>query len=73
MVMYDTTSAEAAAYAAEKNLSFPILSDPNREVFARWDPSITVPNSTIIDRGALVAEIDTAWYQSMLEAYVYDE
>ncbi len=73
MIMYDTTSSEAAAYANEKNLTFPILSDTNREVFGRWDPSITVPSSTIIDRGAVVAEIETAWYQSLIESYVYTE
>jgi peroxiredoxin len=73
MVMYDTTPAEAKLYADEKNLSFPILSDPSQEVFGRWDPSITVPSSTIIDRGAVVAEVETAWYQSLLEGYVYGE
>jgi len=73
MIMYDTTSAEAATYANEKNLTFPILSDSSREVFGRWDPSITVPSSTILVRGAEVAEIETSWYQSLLEGYVYDE
>ncbi len=73
MVMYDTSSSEAATYANEKNLTFPILSDTNREVFGRWDPDTTVPSSTIIDRGVVVAEIGTAWYQSLIESYVYDE
>lgn len=73
MVMYDAAPAETKAYADEKSLTFPILSDPNREVFGRWDPSITVPSSTIIDRGAVVAEIDTTWYQSLIEGYVYPE
>jgi peroxiredoxin len=73
MVMYDTTPAEALAYATEHNLSFPILSDQGQEVFGRWDPSTTVPSSTIIDRGVLVAEVGVTWYQSLIESYVYDE
>jgi peroxiredoxin len=73
MVMYDTTPSEAGLYADEKNLGFPILSDPDQEVFGRWDPSITVPSSTILDRGAVVAEVGTTWYQSLIEGYVYGD
>ena len=73
MVMYDTAPADALAYAESKNLSFPILSDPAQEVFARWDPTVTVPSSTILDRGAVVAEVGTAWYQDKIEGYVYGE
>jgi peroxiredoxin len=73
MVMYDSTAADAKALADEKGLSFPILSDPSQEVFGRWDPSTTVPSSTILDRGVVVAEVGIAWYQSLLEGYVYGE
>jgi len=73
MVMYDASPADALAYAQEKSLTFPILSDTSMQVFARWDSSGTVPSSTIIDRGVVVAEVDTTWYQSLIEGYVYDE
>ena len=73
MVMYDSTPTEAKAFADEYNLTFPILSDPSQVVFSRWDPSVTVPSTTIIDRGVVIAEIDTTWYQSLLEGYIYDE
>jgi len=73
MVMYDASPAEAMTYATEKALTFPILSDTSQQVFSRWDPSVTVPSSTILDRGVLVAEIGTTWYQDKIEGYVYPE
>ncbi len=73
MVMYDATPEENAAYAADKNLSYPILSDLNSEIFGRWNPSMTVPSTTIIDRGAVVAEVGVTWYQALIESYVYEE
>lgn len=73
MIMYDSSAAEAKALADEKGLTFPILSDPSQEVFGRWDPSVTVPSSTVLDRGAVVSDVGIAWYQSLLEGYIYDE
>ena len=73
MVMYDASPEENAAYAADKNLTYPILSDTAYEVFQRWNPSMTVPSSTIIDRGVVVAEVNVTWYQALLESYVYPD
>ena len=73
MVMYDASPEDNAAYAAENNITYPILSDTSSEIFGRWDPSQTVPSTTIIDRGVVVAEVGVTWYQDLIKSYVYDE
>ena len=39
MVMYDGDPTSTAGLAADYNLTFPILSDPSGEVFARFNES----------------------------------
>lgn len=67
MVFYDGTPETAAAFAEERGLTFPVLSDPNRELFNRWDPAGTTPSTTLISRGVRVHDIDTTWHTAMLE------
>ena len=73
MVMYDATPETARALGEELGLTFPILSDPSYELFNRWNETHATPSSTIIDRGAVVAETETVWYPAQLEGYVYGE
>lgn len=71
MVMYDATPETAYAFAQDKGLSFPVLSDPSGMVFARWDPSGDTPSTTIVDRQTTVWSIDRTWYLAMLEEVLY--
>lgn len=71
MIMYDGTPERARDLGEQLGLTFPILSDPNYEVFGRWDESNVTPSSTIIDRGSEVAIIDTTWYPAQLEELIY--
>lgn len=73
MVMYDATPESARAFAEEKDLSFPVLSDPSGALFARWDPSGDTPSTTILDRWTTVWSIDRTWYLAMLEEVLYGE
>lgn len=67
MVFYDGTPETTAAFAQEKGLTFPVLSDPDRRVFDRWDPEGVTPSSTLLSRGVKVHDIDTSWHTAMLE------
>jgi len=72
MVMWDGGSETAAALADEYDLTFPILHDPNMELFNRWNPTGATPSSTMIDRGVEVYDFDIAWYQDLIESLVYE-
>ena len=71
MVFYDGTPESMKEFADEKGLTFPVLSDPNKEVFGRWNPTSATPKTTLIDRGVEVYEVDTTWYPQMLEDLLY--
>ena len=73
MVMYDGTSSSTMALAEEMGLTYPILSDPNGELFDRWDPDYFTPSTTFVARGGVVEMVDTVWYQSLVEELVYAE
>ena len=67
MVFYDGTPETTAAFAQERGLTFPILSDPDRVVFDRWNPSGGTPSTTMLARGARVHAVDTTWYPAQIE------
>lgn len=67
MVFYDGTPETTKAFADERNLNFPILSDPDKTVFDRWNPSGGTPSTTVLGRGVEVHAVDTTWHTAMLE------
>jgi len=67
MIFYDGTPESTREFAQEKGLTFPILSDPDRKVFNRWNPAGGTPSTTLIGRGARVHEVDTTWYPALIE------
>jgi len=71
MVMYDGDPASALALGEDIGLTFPILSDPDGELFERWDPSYTTPSTTLIDKGSEVWATETTWYTAQLEELLY--
>ena len=50
-----------------------MLTDPNYEVFNRWNPSYTTPSTTLLRPGLVVEEIETTWYPEQIEELLYGE
>jgi hypothetical protein len=48
------TADDAALWAEQLQLSFPVLADPTGEFFEAWDPAGILPTSTIIDRDGVI-------------------
>lgn len=67
MVFYDGTPEKTRAFAEEAGLTFPVLSDPDRVLFDRWNEAGATPSTTMLGRGVRVHEIDTTWYPAMIE------
>lgn len=73
MVFWDGSQAQAEQLAADKDVSFPLLTDAGGEVFGRWDPNFVTPSTTLLQRGAIVTHVDTTWYNDLVEELVYGE
>lgn len=68
MMVFEGTSHETAAdFAVEYDLSFPVLTDVNQEVFPRFDPTRETPISVMFQEGAVVYSIGVAWYPAWIE------
>lgn len=48
------TTSDAAQWAEQMELSFPVLSDPTGAFYATWDPAGVLPVSYILDRDGVV-------------------
>lgn len=70
MVFPDGTPESTMALAQERGLTFPILSDPERTLFNRWNPAGGTPNTTILGRGVRVEQIEGGWHRQMLEDFL---
>jgi len=71
MVFYDGTPDSLMELANEKGLTFPLLSDPDKTVFGRWNPESATPKTTLLERGAKVYEVDSAWRPALIEELLY--
>ena len=49
------TSDDAARWAEQLELTFPVLADPTGEFFETWDPAGVLPVAYIIDQEGVVA------------------
>lgn len=49
------TTSDAALWAEQMELTFPVLSDPTGSFYATWDPDGVLPVAYIIDREGVVA------------------
>ncbi len=67
MIFADGTVEKTSQFAKEKGLTFPVLSDPDRVVFDRWNAAGATPSTTMLAKGLVVHEIDTVWYPAMIE------
>jgi len=50
----------------ELDLHFPILLDPGRELFGRWNSDLITPSATYIDRGSVIQEIDAEFDENLI-------
>jgi hypothetical protein len=73
MVMYDGTSAASMQLANELGLTFPVLSDPELEVFDRLNPNGETPKSTFLSEGLVVEHVSVGWYPGLVEELLYPE
>ena len=72
VIMYDGTIADTLALAEEEGLNYPILIDPNHELFERWNPENKMPSTTMIRRESVVHSIDQTWHTLLIEELVYE-
>ena len=71
MVMYDGDPTSTAGLASDLSLTFPILSDPSGEVFARFNEAQETPQSDFIAPGMTVHTVDMIWYPALIEEVLY--
>ena len=73
LIMYDGTPESMMQLAEERDLTFPVLADPEMTVFDRFDPEYITPSSTFLVPGSEVHSIDVSWHNALVEEVLYGE